>query len=107
MQIYDILAWVDGEQPEATFRLVVDDDLAITRVDMPSVESFELREQGSMAGWKVYAAEPGDASMLLVSTCWEDFDGNQSDMRALSITPDEIAGALIDCGVASFCTTAT
>ena len=102
VQVYDILPWVEGEQIEASFRLIVDNGLAITRVDAPAIERFELREQGSMAGWRVYEAAPGDASMLLVSVYWEDFDGNRHDERALLVPPGEIAGVFIDCDVASW-----
>ena len=102
VQIYDILAWTDGEQVEDAFRLVVGSDLSVTRVETPEVERFELRESGSMAGWRVYEGVPGDAGFMLVSIYWEDYDGNRSDERSLLVSPREIGGVFIDCDVASW-----
>ena len=102
VQIYDILAWTDGEQVEDAFRLVVGDDLSITRTETPQVERFELREHGSMAGCRVFEGAPGDAALMLVSVYWEGYDGNRSDERSLLVSPLEVGGVFIDCDVASW-----
>ena len=96
VQIYDVLAWVEGDQEVDTMRLVVDDEMNVTRVDTVLVERFELRESGSRAGCKVYAGELSGPYLMTVSSYWDTYDGKRVDERAINYTPREVWGAFID-----------